>query len=67
MHEALLFIGRVAGFGGALVFVAAIALRVSGHFVVGGYQVGTLMFAGTATMILGCLCLLLVLTSREGK
>ncbi len=64
MERLLVWIGRLAGGGGALLCAAAAAVRVSGHYWVGSFQAGTLMLAGVAAMIAGCLCLLEVLIGR---
>ena len=66
MNNLLLWLGRLAGVVGALVCVAAIAVRVGGQYWMGGYQVGTLLLAGSAAMVGGCLCFLWVLTGRSG-
>lgn len=66
MDKMLLNIGRAAGLAGAAVFAFAIAARLLGVFWLGGFQVGTLMQAGVAAMVLGCFSLLLVLAGRTG-
>ena len=63
MNDLLLWLGRVAGVVGALLCVAAIAMR--GQYWMGGYQVGTLLLAGSAAMVGGCLCFLWILTGRS--
>ena len=65
MEKVLLGIGRVAGVAGAALSVLAGAARASGEFYLGGVQLATLLQAGMAAMILGCLCLLAVLTSAS--
>jgi hypothetical protein len=40
---------------------------VSGSFWVGTFQAGTLMLAGMAGMLLGCLCFLVLLVERAGR
>jgi len=65
MNDLLLLVGRVSGFVGALLCGVAAAARVSGHFWLGGFQSGTLLQAGTAAMVAGCLCYLVVLTDRS--
>jgi hypothetical protein len=64
MNDVLLWIGRVAGVVGALMCVAAILVRVGGQYWVAGYQVGTLLLAGSAAMVGGCFLLLWVLIGR---
>ena len=63
MNALLLLIGRAAGVVGALLCAGAIVIRLGGNYWVGGYQVGTLLLAGSAAMIGGCLCLLWALTA----
>lgn len=55
LQSLLLWVGRIAGVGGVLIFAAAIVARLSGVFVVAQFQSGTLMQAGIAAMQLGCL------------
>ena len=59
MNEALLWLGRVFGIIGALVCASAFAVRFAGNYLFGGFEIGTLFLGGTATMVAGCLCLLL--------
>jgi hypothetical protein len=58
------WLGRLGGFVGILMFAVAVIVRLSGRFVVGAFQVGTLLQVAIAGMILGCFCFLLVLTER---
>lgn len=67
MDNLLLNIGRVAGLVGAAAFAIAIVARLLGVFWLAGFQVGTLMQAGVAAMVLGCFSLLLVLAGRGGQ
>ncbi len=46
---------------GVLLCVVSVVVRAAGMFVVGSFQVGTLLQAGMAMMILGCLAYLAVL------
>ncbi len=64
MERLLVWIGRVAGGGGAILCAVAAAVRLSGQYWLGGLQVGTLLLGGVAAMIGGCLCLLEALTER---
>lgn len=64
MDRWMLTLGRIAGFLGAVTFVGAIGARLFGVFWLGGFQVGTLLQAGVAAMVLGCFLLLVVLASR---
>jgi hypothetical protein len=64
MNDQLLWIGRIAGICGLLLCAMAAALRVSGLYWFGGFQIGTLLLTGIAVMVGGCLCFLAVLTNR---
>ncbi len=64
MEIALLWIGRLAGLAGVLMCLIAGGARLSGAFWIAGFQAGTLLQAGMAAMILGCLAHLIVLTAR---
>jgi hypothetical protein len=64
MEGLLVWIGRLAGLSGVLLCAFAIFLRLSGRFLLGGFQVTTLAQVGIAGMILGCLCFTAVITER---
>lgn len=59
-----LYLGRLSGFAGALLCLLSILLRLGGTYWLAGFQVGTLLSAGTALMVFGCFNLLLYLTNR---
>ncbi len=61
MNKLLRWTGRSAGLIGVLLCVVSVVVRAAGMFVVGSFQVGTLLQAGMAMMILGCLAYLAVL------
>jgi hypothetical protein len=65
MNAVLLAIGRPVGIAGALLCAAAVALRVSGLYVVWGFGLGTLLVVGIAAMTGACFCLLWVLVDRS--
>ena len=65
MNVLLLWVGRLAGLAGALICLWAVFGRLTGTYYTASFQVGTLLLAGTAAMVVGCLCLLLVLTRTE--
>ena len=67
MKSALVWIGRVAGAIGVAICALGSVARVTGHYTVGSYQVGTLLLAGTAAMVAGCLALVWALSSRDGQ
>ncbi len=64
MNDMLLWGGRAAGAIGVLLCVVGAGARFTGEFWLGGFQVGTLLLAGTSAMIAGCFCLLVLLTRR---
>ncbi|GAB4167573.1 MAG: hypothetical protein Fur0039_05440 [Rhodocyclaceae bacterium] len=64
MDNALLWAGRLAGIAGVLVTALAVLARLAGNFLVGGFQVGTLMQAGTAAMVFGCLAYVALIARR---
>jgi hypothetical protein len=59
MDEALLWLGRLTGFIGAVVCAAALALRFTGQYTIGGFEIATLFLGGTSAMVFACFCLLL--------
>lgn len=65
MDALLLLLGRAAGFGGLLLCVVAAALRLTGKYYIGTFQVATFLQGGVAALVLGCFFLLLVLTARD--
>jgi hypothetical protein len=65
MNDLLLWLGRVAGAAGLVVCAVAGLLRLSGAYWVSGFQVGTLLLAGTASLVAGCFFLLLIATRRS--
>ena len=64
MEKLLLWIGRLAGLAGVLIVLAAVLARCSGSYIVYGLQVGTLLQAGIAAMIVACLAYLAYLAER---
>ena len=67
MNDLLLWLGRIAGAAGLAVCAAAALIRISGVYWMGGFQVGTLLLAGTALLIAGCFFLLLAVTSSTSS
>jgi len=55
MNKWMLLVGRVAGGAGFVVVLLAFALRLAGQWNVAGLSVGTLLQAGLALAVLGCL------------
>lgn len=62
--DMLLKLGRIAGVVGVLLCILGVAARLGGAYWLGGFQVGTLLLAGIAAMVMGCFSLLVVLTQR---
>jgi hypothetical protein len=66
MDKVLLLIGRAASVVGVLLCVIAAVARLSGQFWIGSMQAGSVLQAGSAVMLLACVCFLAVLT-RQGS
>ncbi len=64
MLDLLVWIGGLAGVAGVGLCALAVVTRLLGDFWLGGFQVGTLLQAGVAAMVLGCLSFLAALTER---
>ena len=62
--DALVKLGTIAGIAGAVLCAVGATVRLSGAYWIAGFQVGTLLLAGSAVMVFGCFCLLVVLTQR---
>jgi hypothetical protein len=67
MQGVLLWIGRFAGIFGVVLVVAAALIRVSGRFFVAGFQIGTVLQAGMAMMVVACLAYLIALVECPRK
>ena len=65
MNNLLLWVARLAGSAGALLTVTSMVARLGGTWYLGGMSVGTLLLAGMAGMVLGCLGYLAVLVERK--
>lgn len=55
-------IGRLSGATGFVICLLAGLARLTGHHWVAGFETLTILQAGVAGMVFGCLCLLLFLT-----
>ena len=64
MNTLLLWLARGAGVVGLLLCAASVASRLTGNYLVGSYQVGTLLLAGIAATAAGCFLFLWVLVAR---
>ena len=58
MTAATIWAGRIVGIIGLLVCALAVLARVTGHYTLGGFQVGTLLVAGIAALAAACFLLL---------
>ena len=67
MESLLLWLGRFAGLGGALICAWAIYGRLTGTYFYAGFQIGTLLQAGMLAMLVACVCFLMVLTDRPRR
>jgi len=65
MKELLLWLGRLCGVCGAVLCIASLAFRLHGSYLIGGFQVGTLLQAGIAGLAAGSFLLLFVLAQRR--
>ena len=67
MEILLLWVGRLVGLVGVVLCAWAVYTRLNGLFFAGAFQVGTLLQAGMTAILIGCLCLLVVLTNRPRR
>jgi hypothetical protein len=55
MENLLQWIGRLGGIVGVAITLIAVVARLQGSYMLGGFQVGTLLLAGIGGMVVGCL------------
>jgi len=67
MNGSLLALGRLAGFLGMILTLASGIARLAGMHWIGKFETLTVLQGGIAGMILGCFCLLFVLTKDIGR
>jgi hypothetical protein len=60
----LLWIGRIGGAAGVVLCAVAVVVRLRGVYSFAGFQVGTLLLAGVAAMLVGCLGYLAAIAER---
>ena len=65
MSNLLILIGRVAGLLGVVLGAVAVVVRATGTFTVGTLQVGTLLQAAIASMVLGTLAYAAAVAERR--
>lgn len=64
MENLLLWIGRLGGIAGVILCAVAVLVRLSGVYNLAGFQVGTLLLAGMAAMLVACLGYLAAIAER---
>jgi hypothetical protein len=65
LNNLLRWLGRSAGVIGVLLCAVSFLARAVGVWTIGGFQIGTVLQAGMAGMILGCLAYLAVLVDVQ--
>lgn len=61
----MMWCGRLAGAIGVLMTAVAVAARLGGAYQLGDYQAITLLQAGVAAMVLGCLAYVAAMAERR--
>jgi hypothetical protein len=64
MSKLLLWVGRIGGSAGVVLSVIAVLARVRGMYNLAGFQTGTVLLAGMAAMLAGCLGYLAAIAER---
>jgi len=67
VEKLLLWIGRLGGIAGVILCAMAVLARMRSVYNVAGFQVGTLLLAGVAVMLVGCLGYLAALAERPRR
>jgi hypothetical protein len=67
MQSFFKWIARLAGIVGVAAIVVAIVGRLAGAYLLGSFQVGTILQAGMAAMLLACLAYLVALVETVGR
>jgi hypothetical protein len=67
MNGLLIWVGRVAGLVGLVAVGGAVTLRLAGVWHLGALQIGTLLNAGIAAMVLGTWAYAASLAERNGS
>jgi hypothetical protein len=65
LQRFLLWVGRLAGIVGVLIFAVAVVVRLGGTHHLMGFQAGTVLQGGVAMMVLGCLGYLALIARRK--
>jgi len=64
VENLLLWIGRLGGAAGVVICAVAVLGRLRGVYNLAGFQIGTLLLAGIAAMVVGCLGYLVAIAER---
>jgi hypothetical protein len=64
MNTLMLRGGQAMGVLGFVLMALAVSLRLSGRYIIGGFESGSLLQGGIASMAAGCFALLWVLIER---
>ncbi|WP_291986808.1 hypothetical protein [Candidatus Accumulibacter sp. ACC007] len=67
MDGLLLLLGRAVGFAGLLLCVVSAVARLLGNYWLAGFQLGTLLQAGIAAVVIGCFLLLVAQGGAGGS
>ena len=67
MATFLLWIGRIGGAAGVFLSVIAVLVRIRGVYNIAGFQIGTVLLAGMAAMLVGCLGYVAAVAERDRK
>jgi len=67
METALVWFGRLAGAGGAVLCAVAVVVRLGGTYYLAEIPVGQLFQVGVAAMLAGCLGLLAAVYERLNR
>jgi hypothetical protein len=67
MDILLLWVGRLAGLVGVGLCAWSVYTRLNGAYFAGGFQIGTLLQAGSTALLVACFCLLLILTRSSRR
>ena len=67
MEILLRWIGRLGGAAGIVLCAVAVLMRLRGVYNFAGFQIGTLLLAGIAAMVVGCLAYLAAIAERPQK
>ena len=67
MENVLRWVGRIAGAMGLVLCAIAVVARAAGMFVLGSFQVGTLLQGGMAALLIGCLAYLAVIAEHPQR